>query len=54
VGTYTELALIEQPAIDLFAELDWETLDCYDERFGQGGMLGRETKYDGVDSQSKV
>jgi len=25
---YTEDALVEQPAIQLFAELEWETLTC--------------------------
>lgn len=28
--TYTEDALVEQPAIKLFDELEWETLDCWD------------------------
>jgi type I restriction enzyme, R subunit len=43
-----ELALFEQSAIDLFAELGWETRDCYQEKFGPGGTLGRETRHDVV------
>jgi type I restriction enzyme R subunit len=32
--TYTEDALVEQPAIQLFSELNWETITCWDEVFG--------------------
>jgi type I restriction enzyme R subunit len=32
--TYTEDALVEQPAIQLFEDLEWETLNCFDEQFG--------------------
>ena len=39
----SEDAAIEQPAIALFAELGWETLNCYQERFGPLSRLGRET-----------
>jgi type I restriction enzyme R subunit len=39
----SEDAAIEQPAIALFAELGWETLDCYGENFGPLSLLGRET-----------
>ena len=54
--TYTEDSLVEQPAIQLFAELGWETLSAADEVVGipsppaplplagEGGYLGRETK----------
>jgi type I restriction enzyme R subunit len=35
--------LVEQPAIDLFSELGWETANCWGERFGQNSTLGRET-----------
>lgn len=41
---YTEDQLVEQPAIQLFAELGWETLSASDEMLGAGGLLGRETK----------
>ncbi len=41
---YTEDSLVEQPAIQLFAELGWETLSASDEVMGADGTLGRETK----------
>ena len=40
---YTEDQLVEQPAIELFAALGWETVSAMDEVFGAGGTLGRET-----------
>src|SRR5579859_6875319 len=40
---YSEDALIEQPTIALFAALGWQTANCYHERFGAKGTLGRET-----------
>ena len=42
--TYTEDSLVEQPAIQLFAELGWVTLVVSDEVLGAEGTLGRETK----------
>ena len=42
--TYTEDSLVEQPAIQLFAELGWVTLVASDEVLGAEGTLGRETK----------
>ncbi|MEI8291961.1 MAG: type I restriction endonuclease, partial [Verrucomicrobiota bacterium] len=39
---YTEDALVEQPAIGLFAGLGWQTIGAFDEVFGKGGTLGRE------------
>ena len=42
--TYTEDALIEQPAINLFSEIGWQTLDCYSEVFGKEGTLGRDNR----------
>jgi len=54
--TYTEDQLVEQPAIDLFAELGWATVLASEETFGfaepspqpspsgRGSWLGRETK----------
>ena len=53
---YTEDRLIEQPAIELFAELGWATVSALEETFGptepspqpspsgRGRWLGRETK----------
>ena len=39
----SEDAAIEQPTIALFAELGWETLNCFHENFGPLSLLGRET-----------
>ncbi len=44
--TYTEDALVEQPAIKLFEELEWDTLNCWDEDFGGDSSLGRENRGD--------
>lgn len=55
--TYTEDALVEQPAINLFSDLSWETATCWDEVFGalddesltnNSLFLGRETRNDVV------
>jgi len=46
--TYTEDALVEQPAIKFFADLDWETLNCFEEDFGEDSPLGRENRGDVV------
>lgn len=43
MSSYSEDALVEQPAIDLFSELGWETANCWGERFGENSTLGRET-----------
>lgn len=51
MNDYSEDALVEQPAIALFAELGWETAGCFYEIFGTSGdgamperpWLGRET-----------
>src|SRR3989304_7065844 len=40
---FYEDSLIEQPAVALFTALGWDTANCYEETFGPGGMLGRET-----------
>ena len=39
----SEYSLIEQPAIELFSELGWQTANCFYEKFGSNGTLGRET-----------
>ena len=44
----SEDAAIEQPTIALFAELGWDTLNCYHENFGSLSLLGRETMADVV------
>lgn len=45
---YTEDSLVEQPAIQLFATMGWQTLSALEEVFGVGGTLGRETKGEAV------
>jgi type I restriction enzyme, R subunit len=45
---WTEDQLVEQPAIALFATLDWQTVSAQDETFGMGGTLGRETRGEAV------
>ena len=39
-----EDALVEQPAIQLFAELGWATANLYNESYGAAGTLGRESQ----------
>jgi type I restriction enzyme R subunit len=41
---YSEDQLAEQPAIGLFAELGWQSVQALDETFGATGTLLRETK----------
>jgi type I restriction enzyme R subunit len=43
-GVFTEDQLVEQPAIQLFDELGWETINAYHETLGPGGTLGRDNK----------
>ena len=43
-GQYTEDQLVEQPAIKLFQELGWMTINAYQETFGPDGTLGRDNK----------
>lgn len=43
-GRYTEDQLVEQPAIKLFEELGWETVNAYHETLGSDGALGRDNK----------
>ncbi len=42
--SFNEDQLVEQPAIQLFAELGWETLSASEEVMGANGTLGREVK----------
>ena len=44
MNPYSEDALIEQPTIDLLAEMGWETLNCYGEFDRGDSPLGRQTK----------
>jgi type I restriction enzyme R subunit len=40
---YSEDILVEQPTIDLFAELGYETANTFHEKLGKNGTFGRET-----------
>ncbi len=40
---YSEDQLVEQPALELFASLGWQTASALHETFGAGGTLQRET-----------
>lgn len=42
--TYSEDSYAEQPAMNLFSSIGWQTLDCYSESFGAEGTLGRELR----------
>src|SRR5262245_22729812 len=42
---YTELALVEQPAVALLSELGWKTADLYNEILGPDGTEGRESEH---------
>ncbi len=46
--TYTEDTLIEQPAVNLYSELGWETIECWDEPFGPESPFGRNNRGDVV------
>jgi type I restriction enzyme R subunit len=45
---HTEDALVEQPAVELLAELGWTTVNAHHETFGPGGTLGRDDRRDVV------
>ncbi|MCK4864678.1 MAG: hypothetical protein KAT06_04570 [Gammaproteobacteria bacterium] len=42
--TYTEDELIEQPTINLFSNIGWQTIDCFSEVFGEEGTLARDNR----------
>ena len=43
---YSEDELVEQPAIEAFQALGWETANLYHETFGEHGTEGRDTEHD--------
>src|SRR5690554_2989455 len=45
---YSEDALVEQPAIELFADLGWDTVNLYGEWSGTVSSEGRQTQQDVV------
>ena len=47
-GEYSENQLVQQPAVELFGELNWETADLYGEWASSKSTEGRETEHDVV------
>jgi type I restriction enzyme R subunit len=45
---FSEDELVERPAVDLLAELGWETVNAREEALGPGGTLGRSSRRDVV------
>ena len=43
-NTFSEQQLVEIPAIEVFEELEWETVNAYNEVLGPQGTLGRDNK----------
>ncbi len=41
---FTEDQLVEQPAVELFSALGWETVNAFDETMGAAGTLGRSSR----------
>lgn len=48
MNEFNETTLIENPTIELFASLGYETINCYNETLGKSGTLSRETTADVV------
>lgn len=42
--SYNQDTLVEQPAIQLFVEMGWQTVIDLDEAFGVRSMIDNETK----------
>jgi type I restriction enzyme, R subunit len=42
-GRFTENQLVEQPALELLAELGWTAVDAFTETLGPSGTLGRDS-----------
>ena len=45
---YTEAELVENPALDLLAELGWTVVDAYAETLGPAGTLGRDSIHEAI------
>ncbi|MDP4132830.1 MAG: type I restriction endonuclease, partial [Bacillota bacterium] len=43
MNQYTEDNLVEQPAMELLNSMGWDIMNCYEEKLGKDGTLGRET-----------
>ncbi len=42
-GAYSEAGLVEEPALELLAELGWDIVNAFHEEFGPAGTLGRDS-----------
>lgn len=47
-GPYTEAGLVEEPALELLAELGWEVVNAFSETLGPAGTLGRDSLHEVV------
>ena len=47
-GQYTEAGLVEEPALEVLADLGWEVVNAFSETFGPGGTMGRDSMHDVV------
>jgi len=47
-GAYTEAGLVEEPSLQLLAELGWEVVNAWSETFGSAGTLGRDSMHEVV------
>ena len=47
-GQYSEAGLVEEPALELLAELGWEVVNAFSEVLGPAGTLGRDSMHDVV------
>jgi type I restriction enzyme R subunit len=45
-GPYSELGLVEQPALELLEELGWEVVNAFSETLGPTGTVGRDSIHD--------
>lgn len=41
-----EYLYVEKPSMELLAELGWQTIDAFQETFGPGGTLGRDSQHE--------
>jgi type I restriction enzyme R subunit len=47
-GPYSESGLVEEPALELLAELGWEVVNAFSEVLGPAGTLGRDSMHEVV------
>jgi type I restriction enzyme, R subunit len=47
-GAYSEAGLVEEPALELLAELGWEVVNAFSEVLGPAGTLGRDSMHEVV------